>query len=87
MGLPSSRRRFKLGKRVNASGVRFVSLLLKRKLNGAEEVFSFFCFLEKKDKKEIKKKDQKIENIRFMLKKKMQLNFKFKTKSLIVKRS
>lgn len=57
MGLPSSRRRFKLGKRVNASGGRFVSLLLKRKLNGAEEVFSFFfCFfLEKKDKKEIKK--------------------------------
>lgn len=57
MGLPSSRRRFKLGKRVNASGGRFVSLLLKRKLNGAEEVFSFFVFLEKKDKKEIKKKD------------------------------
>lgn len=44
MGLPSSRRRFKLGKRVNASGGRFVSLLLKRKLNGAEEVFSFFLF-------------------------------------------
>lgn len=56
MGLPSSRRRFKLGKRVNASG-RFVSLLLKRKLNGAEEVFSFFFyfFWRRRTRKKLKR--------------------------------